>query len=580
LSSLPFQIWAPRANRVTLVLASEAIALDAVGDGWWSERGRATWTDEVDYGYLIDDDTTPLPDPRSRRQPHGVHGLSRTFDPLAYQWRDSGWAGRELAGGVIYELHIGTFTPEGTLDSAIERLDHLVDLGIDFVEILPVNAFNGIHNWGYDGVLWYAVHEPYGGPAAYQRFVDACHERGLGVIQDVVYNHLGPSGNYLPRFGPYLDDSSANTWGSTINLAEPEVREYIISNALMWLGDYHVDGLRLDAVHALVDSSEKHLLQELAERVDALSQAVGRPLPLIAESDLNDPKLITPREQGGYGLTAQWSDDYHHASHVNLTGETTGYYADFDSLAALAKVMTRGFFHDGTYSSFRERNHGVPIDLENTPTWRLVTFTQDHDQIGNRATGDRLTDTLNLDRQAIAAVLTLLGPFTPMLFMGEEWGATTPWQFFTSHPEAELGEATAKGRIAEFEKMGWDPNVVPDPQDPASFERSKLDWAELREPDHSRLFDLYRSLIALRKSIPSLTDQSFLTVGAAWDESARWFRLDRAGVSVVVNFADEEQSVPVVDAVDVALATGRVAELSEDALRLSPNSAAVTLTRG
>ncbi len=294
----------------------------------------------------------------------------------------------------IYELHIGTFTPQGTLDAAIERLGHLVELGIDFVELLPVNAFNGVHNWGYDGVLWYAVHEEYGGPEAYQRFVDACHVAGLAVIQDVVYNHLGPSGNYLPEYGPYLRDAESNTWGSSVDFDEDEVRRFVIDNALMWLRDFHVDGLRLDAVHALRDARDPHILQELAEAVDALSGHVGRPLTLIAESDLNDPTLITAREAEGYGLTAQWSDDYHHALHVALTGETSGYYADFAPLGALVKASTRGFFHDGTWSSFRDRAHGRPIDPR-IPTWRLVTFAQDHDQIGNRAAGDRLSQTLD-----------------------------------------------------------------------------------------------------------------------------------------------------------------------------------------
>ena len=571
---MAFEVWAPRARKVTLVLGSETVALDSVGDGWWSARGGAEWSTGVDYGYLLDDDTTPLPDPRSRRQPAGVHGLSRSFDPGEYSWRDTAWHGMELAGRTIYELHIGTFTPGGTLDSAIDRLEHVVELGIDFIEVLPVNGFNGTHNWGYDGVLWYAVHETYGGPAAYQRFVDACHERGLGVIQDVVYNHLGPSGNYLPRFGPYLDDQSSNTWGTTINLAEAEVREYIIRNALMWMSDYHVDGLRLDAVHALVDNSDKHVLQELAERTELLSTAIGRPLTLIAESDLNDPKLITPIAEGGYGLTAQWSDDYHHSAHVNLTGETTGYYADFDSLAALAKTMTRGFFHDGTFSSFRGRNHGVPIDLESIPTWRLVTFTQDHDQIGNRAIGDRLTATLSLDQQAIAAVLTLLGPFTPMLFMGEEWGASTPWQFFTSHPEPELGTATAEGRIAEFEKMGWDPNVVPDPQDPKTFVDSILDWAELEEPGHARMFALYRQLISLRRTLPGLTDPAFSSVQCEFDDTAKWFRMTRPGVSVLVNFADHEQQIPATDGF-VVLATSGHPEPVGGSIVLRAHSAVV-----
>jgi maltooligosyltrehalose trehalohydrolase len=477
---------------------------------------------------------------------------------------------------VIYELHIGTFTPGGTLDSAIERLDHLVELGVDFVEVLPVNAFNGTHNWGYDGVLWYAVQETYGGPAAYLRFVDACHERGLAVVQDVVYNHLGPSGNYLPEFGPYLKDTR-NTWGDSVNLDgrdSEEVRRYIIDNALMWLRDYGVDALRLDAVHALLDDGETHLLKELASEVDALSAELGRPLTLIAESDLNDPTLITPRGEGGYGLTAQWSDDYHHAAHVNLSGETTGYYADFDSLAALAKVMTRGFFHDGTYSSFRERDHGYPIDTRVMPTWRLVTFTQDHDQIGNRAIGDRLSATLDEQQLGLQAVLCLLSPFTPMLFMGEEWGASTPWQFFTSHPEPELGKVTAEGRIAEFEKMGWDPDVVPDPQDPETFSRSKLQWAEAGEGMHARLLELHRRLIALRRDIPALTDPRFETVHCEFDEDARWFRLDREGVSVLLNFGAAPTAVPVSRGRDILLSTGN-AEPVDGAVRLPAHTAAV-----
>ncbi|HEY5319593.1 MAG TPA: malto-oligosyltrehalose trehalohydrolase, partial [Galbitalea sp.] len=495
------RVWAPLASYVLLRTPQRDIQLERLDDGYW--QIGFDLAPGTEYSFVLDGDA--VPDPRSRRQPTGVHEASRAFDPAEHEWRDDAWTGRQLAGGLIYELHIGTFTPEGTLDAAIDRLDHLVEIGVDFVELLPVNGFNGTHNWGYDGVLWYTVHEGYGGPAAYQRFVDECHSRGLAVIQDVVYNHLGPSGNYLPRFGPYLTDSSRNTWGSTVNLAEPAVRRYILDNAEMWMRDYHVDGLRLDAVHALVDTSEKHILAELAEETDALSAFLGRPLVLIAESDLNDPKLIMPRESGGYGLTAQWSDDYHHALHVALTGETTGYYADFASLGALAKTATQGFFHDGTYSSFRGRNHGHPIDPA-VPTWRLVTFAQDHDQIGNRATGDRLTESADYGQLAIAAVLTLAGPFTPMLFMGEEWGASTPWQFFTSHPEPELGLATAEGRIAEFEQMGWDPDVVPDPQDPETFRRSKLDWDEAAVGEHARLLALYRELARLRRTVPELTD--------------------------------------------------------------------------
>src|ERR1700712_5538657 len=354
--TVEFAVWAPIPKRGRPQVDGTVHDLRQDDGGWW--RAEVDAEPEADYGFLLDDTETPRPDPRSRRQPAGVHGLSRRFDPSAHAWGDSAWTGRPLAGGVVYELHVGTFTPEGTLDAAIGRLGHLVRLGVDFVELLPVNGFNGTHNWGYDGVLWYTVHEGYGGPAAYQRFVDACHARGLAVLQDVVYNHLGPSGNYLPQFGPYLTDENANTWGAAVNLAEPSVRRYILDNAALWLRDYHVDGLRLDAVHALVDPSPKHLLQELAEERDARSAFLGRPLTLIAESDLNDPKLIMPREAGGFGLTAQWSDDYHHSLHVALTGETTGYYADFESLGALAKTSTEGFFHNGTYSSFRESKHG------------------------------------------------------------------------------------------------------------------------------------------------------------------------------------------------------------------------------
>ncbi|NYE20139.1 maltooligosyltrehalose trehalohydrolase [Microbacterium immunditiarum] len=453
-------------------------------------------------------------------------------------------------------------------------------LGVTHVELLPVNAFNGQWNWGYDGVLWYAVHESYGGPAAYQRFVDAAHAAGLAVVQDVVYNHLGPSGNHLPEFGPYLRDAERNTWGSSIDLDQPEVRAHIIENALMWLDDYHVDALRLDAVHALKDSSEKHLLHELADRVDALSAHVGRPLTLIAESDLNDPTLILPREVGGYGLTAQWSDDWHHAVHVALTGETVGYYADFAAPDALEKVWTRGFFHDGTYSSFRGREHGSPIP-ETVPAWRLVTFAQDHDQIGNRATGDRLSQSLSLDRLAVAAVLTMTAPGTPMLFQGEEWGASTPWQFFTSHPEPALGEATAKGRIAEFARMGWDESVVPDPQDPETFRRSKLDWSEASAGDHARLLDLYRALARLRGERPELTDPSFTSLGAelvggeGTDAAHRAFRLRRGAVEILVNLTEEDISFAAPPGSRVLLATGLAVHDEGGAIALPSDSAVV-----
>ena len=585
-----FDVWAPRPERVRLVLdghdARERRVVDMTrrDDGWWTPATAVPEQGEVDYGYLLDDDPQPRPDPRSRRQPAGVHALSRTFDPAAYDWGDGAWTGRQLAGSVIYELHVGTFTPAGSLDAAVERLDHLVSIGVDLVELLPVNAFNGSHNWGYDGVQWFAVHEEYGGPPAYQRFVDACHARGLGVIQDVVYNHLGPSGNYLPLFGPYLKEGR-NTWGDLVNLDGPgsaEVRRYILDNVAMWLRDFHVDGLRLDAVHALVDSTRPHLLEQTAIEVAALSAHLGRPLTLIAESDLNDATLVTPREAGGNGLDAQWSDDFHHALHVALTGETHGYYADFAPLTALAKVCERGFFHDGTWSSFRGRPHGRPIDRATMPTWRLVVCSQNHDQVGNRAAGDRLSDPtyshLDDDQLACAALLTLCGPFTPMLFQGEEWAASTPFAFFTSHPEPELGRATAEGRLAEFAEHGWDASTVPDPQDPETFTRSKLDWAELASQRGARLLAVYRELAALRRSLPALTDPAFTSVRCEAHEESRLFLMWRGELLIAVNFGDDVADVPVDRALDLRFATPGGADLRDGRLTL-PGHAGALLAR-
>ncbi|MBT2484032.1 MULTISPECIES: malto-oligosyltrehalose trehalohydrolase [unclassified Microbacterium] len=576
------EVWAPKARRMRVRRLGEEGAtveerdLDSSADGWW--RNDLTLAEGDLYGFLIDDSDQLRPDPRSRRQPDGVHGPSAVFDPDAFSWTDQAWTGRQLAGGLIYELHTGTFTPGGTLDSAVERLDHLVDIGVTHVELLPVNAFNGQWNWGYDGVLWYAVHEGYGGPRAYQRFVDAAHARGLAVIQDVVYNHLGPSGNYLPEFGPYLREGSDTGWGESVNLAEPAVREFILQNAAMWLQDLHVDGLRLDAVHALHDEGPVHILRELAERTDALSAQSNRPLTLIAESDMNDPTLILPREAGGYGLTAQWSDDWHHAVHVALTGETVGYYADFAAPDAVAKVSESGFFHDGTFSSFRGRTHGKPIPAE-VPAWRLVTFAQDHDQIGNRAAGDRLSATLSMDRLAVAAVLTLTAPGTPMLFMGEEWGASTPWQFFTSHPEPELGRAVSEGRMGEFARMDWDTDAVPDPQDPATFERSHLDWSELDEADHVRLLALYRDLAALRRAHPELTDPDSTRTSVTVRESdgapdSRVYRIDRGALSVLVNLSSEPVECTVTADAAVVLSTKPV-DVASGRLVLPAESAAI-----
>jgi maltooligosyltrehalose trehalohydrolase len=578
-----FSVWAPLPKRVRLQVDGAVHDMRRDDDGWW--RAEVEAAPEADYGFLLDDDDTPRPDPRSRRQPDGVHGLSRRFDPAAYGWGDSAWTGRPLAGGVVYELHVGTFTPQGTLDAAARRLDHLVELGVDFVELLPVNGFNGTHNWGYDGVLWYTVQEEYGGPAAYQRFVDACHARGLGVIQDVVYNHLGPSGNYLPLFFPVFSEGGATTWGSSVNLSGPdsdEVRRYIIDNALMWLRDMHVDGLRLDAVHALVDERATHVLEELAQEVDRLSVAEGRPLTLIAESDLNDPRMVTPRVAGGTGLTAQWSDDFHHALHATLTGEGQGYYADFAAagVAGLAKTLTGAFFHDGAWSSFRRRHHGRPVDTGVLPGWKFLAYLQDHDQIGNRAVGDRISASLSPDLLAVGATIVLTSPFTPMLFMGEEWGASTPWQFFTSHPEPELGRATAEGRIGEFAEHGWDADVVPDPQDPETFTRSKLDWDELEREPHSRLLGVHRALLALRRAHPDLVDPDLSRVSVTWDDAERWLVVHRGSLRVVANLSGEAREVDLdVPAGEVLFASGELPAVDGRTVTVPRESAVVLSTR-
>ena len=573
-----FDVWAPKANTMTLLADGRKLSMSRGDNGWWHVQ-HAELPGDIDYGYLIDDADTPVPDPRSRRQPDGVHALSRTFDPGLHEWHDGDWVSPGLDGGVIYELHIGTFTPEGTFDAAIGKLDYLVDLGVRYVELLPVNAFNGTHNWGYDGVLWYAVQETYGGPEGYQRFVDAAHQAGLGVIQDVVYNHLGPSGNYLPMFGPYLSEGKGNTWGDSLNLDGPlsdVVRRYILDNVLMWFRDFHVDGLRLDAVHALHDERAVHILEEMAVETENCARELGKPLFLIAESDLNDPRLITPRELNGYGLSGQWSDDFHHAAHTNLTGENGGYYEDFDSLAALAKVLKDGFLHDGSFSSFRGRAHGRPINKEVVEARQLVTCIQNHDQIGNRAAGDRLSASLDYSRLALGAVLNLTVPFTPMIFMGEEFGASTPWQFFTSHPEPELGKATAEGRLREFERMGWDPATVPNPQDPSTFANSKLDWSEVDQDGHAKLHDLYRSLLQLRADRPDLTDQDLRSVNVDFDEVGRWLVLHRGDTAVALNFADAPREVPVpFNGSSKVLLETAPAELYGDALQLPAYGAAV-----
>lgn len=547
-----FSVWAPIPERVRLDVDGVVHPMTRAADGWWQAAVDAA--PGARYGYLLDDDPTVLPDPRSPRQPEGVHERSALWDASAATWSDEGWTGRSVEGAVIYELHLGTFTPVGTFDSAVEKLDYLVDLGVDFVELMPVNAFSGSRGWGYDGVLWYAVHEPYGGPDGLARFVDACHRRGLGVLIDAVFSHLGPSGNYLPRFGPYLS-SASNPWGEGINIADADsdaVRRYIIDCALRWMRDFHVDGLRLDAVHALVDTTAIHILEELSTETDALAEQLGRPLSLVAESDRNDPRLITPRSAGGYGITAQWDDDIHHAIHAAVSGERQGYYADFGSLATLAQTLRDGFFHAGTYSSFRRRRHGRPLNISEIPATRLLAYTCTHDQVGNRAVGDRPSQNLSFGQLAVKAALVFGSPYSTMLFMGEEWGASTPFQFFSSHSEPELARATAQGRKAEFAEHGWDADDIPDPQDPQTFQRSKLHWDEVDDDEHARLLSVYRELIALRRTESDLADPWLADLHVDYDEAARWIVMRRGRLAIACNLGTEATGIPITGEVVLA----------------------------
>ena len=569
-------VWAPAATRADLVLDTGEQPMQPAGEGRW--RATTEPPHGSSYAFRLDGGD-PLPDPRSPWQPDGVHAASRAFDPQLHPWGDDGWSGRSSLGAVIYELHVGTFTDEGTLDAATDRLDHLVELGVDMVELMPVAAFPGRHGWGYDGVALYAVHEPYGGPAALQRFVDACHQRGLAVCLDVVYNHLGPSGNYLAAFGPYFTDRHETPWGSAVNLDGPDaapVRAFIVDNAVRWLRDFHIDALRLDAVHALIDDSPVHILAELSEAVGRLEEQVGRPLSLIAESDRNDPRTVTPRTESGLGMTAQWADDVHHALHAYLTGERHGYYADFGDPHTLAKALTRVFVHDGGHSSFRGATWGAPVP-EGMDGRRFVIFGQDHDQVGNRALGDRPSRVLDDGALAASAALVLLAPMTPMLFMGEEWGARTPFQYFTDHAEPELGAAIRRGRSEEFGSHGWAELYggevqVPDPQAESTAHASRLDWAEKDSPAGSRILTWYRDLIALRRSEPVLASGDREATAVTADGST--VMLSRPPFDVLANLGDESRRLPLPGPGRVELAFGP-AQVADDHAELGPHAVAV-----
>jgi maltooligosyltrehalose trehalohydrolase len=571
-----FSVWAPRARTVAVCAGSHSYPLQQQEQGWW--RGTIAELQPGDKYQFQIDDGDPIPDPRSPFQPEGVHGPSQIVDHAAFQWSDAHWQARPLSSAVIYELHLGTFTNEGTFAAAIERLDYLVELGVTHVELMPVSEFSGTAGWGYDGVDLYAPHHAYGTPDDLKRLVDACHAKGLAVLLDVVYNHLGPNGNYLSRFGPYFTERYHTPWGAAVNLDQAdsfEVREFLLENALMWLRHYHFDGLRIDAVHAFHDTSAVHFLEDLARRVAHLSAHLGRYLILIAESDLNDPKVVTPREAGGFGIDAQWSDDFHHALHTVLTGERSGYYEDFGALAQLAKALREAFVYDGVRSRHRRRLHGRRVAL--LSGHHFLAYAQNHDQVGNRAKGERLAHLVSVGRAKIAAALVFTSVYIPMLFQGEEFGASSPFQYFTHHDDPDLAKAVSEGRRNEFRGFGWSPDDIPDPQHVDTFKRSKLKWEELNDEPHATLLAWHRELIALRRAYASLTDGEMEKVAVRFDEQAKWLSMKRGVVELICNFGDK-QSIPTTEGARVKLCSVRDYRLLENSIELPQDSVAI-LTR-
>ncbi|HVA48189.1 MAG TPA: malto-oligosyltrehalose trehalohydrolase [Pirellulales bacterium] len=572
---MALRVWAPDAKQVELETGGKRSAMTETGGGWW--QAQAELPVGTDYAFCLDGGP-PRPDPRSHSQPRGIHGPSRIIDQSSFKWDDARWQSPPLPSAVVYELHVGTYTSEATFEAVIDKLPHLVRLGVTHVELMPVHEFPGKRGWGYDSVDIYAAHHGYGGPEGLKRLVAACHRAGLAVLIDVVYNHLGPAGNYLEEFGPYFSERHFTPWGKAVNFDGPrsdDVRRFFIDNALMWLRDYHADGLRLDAIHAIVDTSAIPFLQQLATEVSALSAHLGRHLVLIAESDLNDPRVVRNREAGGFGYDAQWSDDFHHALHTALTGERDGYYADFGTISDLATALRQSFVYAGRYSAFRRRQHGQAI--RGLSGHRFLGYLQNHDQSGNRARGDRSSHLMSRGRLKVGAALVLTSPFVPMLFQGEEWGTTSPFQFFTDFEEPELAQAVREGRRREFVAFGWSPEEIPDPQDPGTFENSKLKWDELNSPPHAELLDWHTKLIALRRRESCLTDGRLEEVGVDFDEQARWLVVERGGITVACNLADRRQLVPIGShrPRSLRLASEPQIEIRETGIELPPDSVAI-----
>jgi maltooligosyltrehalose trehalohydrolase len=552
------EVWAPAAERVELVLGDgRRVELEPAADGWFAGGPLLDHGDR--YGFALDG-SEPLPDPRSRWQPDGVHGLSAVDDPGRHRWADDDWPGLELLGQPIYELHIGTFTPAGTLDAAIERLDHVAALGVAAVELMPVAEAMGERGWGYDGVDLWAVHHAYGGPAALRRFVDATHRRGLGVLLDVVYNHLGPEGNHLARFGPYFTDRHTTPWGPAVNLDGPgseEVRRFIVDNAAHWCRDHHIDGVRVDATHHLLDDSPTHIVTELAGAVRQVGEETGRRRWVVVEREQADHLPLRSPEEGGWGVDARWGDDLHHALHAHLTGERSGYYRPFGSLADIATVVRLGHLPPG-----EPLPDAIPAD-------RLVTCTQNHDQIGNRPGGERLEHLAGRPAAMAAAAVVLLGPGTPLLFQGEEWAASAPFPFFCDTDDADLAERIRTGRHDELEPLGWAPDAIADPLEGAVFEQAILDWDELAQPGHAEVLAWYRRLIELRRSCRAEGSGGAVEV----DEDDGLLALRCGSLVALVNRSDGERTLEVGGA--ELLASAGAVRVAEGRVELAPTATAV-----
>ncbi|HXI96781.1 MAG TPA: malto-oligosyltrehalose trehalohydrolase [Candidatus Acidoferrum sp.] len=559
---------------VEVVADGRVLAMKPAGRGWWEISDELSGPG-TRYGYSLDGGDV-RPDPRSASQPGGVLGLSEVVDQAAYSWSDAGWKGMSLDGVVIYELHAGTFSPEGTFDGIVERLPHLVALGIDAIELMPVAEFSGDRGWGYDGVDLFAPHHAYGGPAGLKRLVDACHLAGLGVVMDVVYNHLGPVGNFLSEFGPYFSDHHHTPWGAGFNFDGPgsdEARRFVLDNALMWIRDYHIDGLRLDAANTIADESPLHLLAQLTMEVAAIGDNLQRATFVTAESDLNDPRFVRSRADGGYGFQAAWSDDWHHAMHATLTGERTGYYEDFGSMEILAKALRQAWAYDGEWSPHRQRIRGG--STAGLPPEAFVIAIQNHDQVGNRAAGERLAVLVDEGALKAAAALLLTAPFTSMLFQGEEWAASSPFLYFTDHGDPDLGKSVSEGRRREFARFGWDPNSVPDPQDLRTFARSKLLWGELDTPFHHRMLEWYRGLIRLRRRLAAHRDLAGGAVRVQVDAEMRTVAFDRHMLSVRVNLGEKDWISEVSDGVHVLMASDPAIRQDRGCVRVRPSNVVI-----